>query len=138
MESSEGYQQFATVLEEIGDKWVVHVFGDVDLACALEFEAAIGEAAAYGGPVVVDFRECRYMDSTGLTALVRAVKRYGRVEAVVTDKSPVWRIMQITGFQKVLPIVFESDGVPALSTRRSHVPRIERHTIGAGHATALE
>jgi anti-sigma B factor antagonist len=138
MESNEAYQQFATVLEEIGDKWVVHVLGDIDLSSALELEAAIDQAATFGAPVVVDLRECRYMDSTGLTALVRAVKRYGRVEAVVTEHSPISRIVQITGFQKVLPIVFESDAVPGLSTRRSHTARTKLHAIGTAHNAASE
>jgi len=103
---TEQYRHFATVLDEQGDKTILHVYGDVDLVYADEFEAAMHEGAA-GGTLIVDLQECSYMDSTGLTALVRVVRRHGdRVHAVVTQGSTVARILQLTAFHDVLRIAY--------------------------------
>lgn len=105
MEQNRGYRAFATVLETIDDRNVLRVFGDIDISCNADFEEAIDDAAASGALVILDLRECQYMDSTGLTAVVRAVKRYGdRIEAMVSEGSSVCRVMQITDFQTLLPI----------------------------------
>lgn len=99
------YHQFATVREDIGDKVVVHVFGEVDLSCSSELEVAIDEAAAIGMPVVVNFEQCCYMDSSGLTALIRGIKRNRLdLEAVIAKGSPVERLMRITHFDEILQI----------------------------------
>jgi anti-anti-sigma factor len=109
------YQQFAAVREDGDDTVVVHVFGEVDIACASEFERTLDEAGASGVPIVVDLEECRYMDSTGLTALVRAVKRYGpHIEVAVAERSVIARLMQITGMEKILPIKFNDKGDGAI------------------------
>lgn len=105
------YEQFATIREEIDDKIIVHVFGDIDLSCSSALETAIDEAAASGAGVIVNLEHCCYMDSSALTALIRAVKRYGPgLEAVVTERSPIERLMRITRFEEVLPITFSKYG----------------------------
>lgn len=107
MIQTQEYRHFATVLEEKGGKAILHVFGDVDLACADEFEDAMQEAAAGGATLIVDLQGCQYMDSTGLRSLVRAVKRHGdRVHAIVTEGSIVARILQLTAFHDVLRIAY--------------------------------
>ena len=58
---------------------VLVVSGEIDVStCALlwaNLEAAID---AGGGSAVVDFSDLRFMDSTGLSVLIRAVKEAGR------------------------------------------------------------
>lgn len=106
MEELRDYREFATVIERSSELTRLHVLGDVDIAYAQEFEAAIDDALSQGeAPVLLDFRGCRYMDSTALTAIVRAVKRHGpRLRASVVVPSAIERIMKTAAFEQVLPI----------------------------------
>jgi len=53
----------------------VAIFGELDLATVGEAEAALDEAVAAEGRVVIDLRACGFVDSRGIAALVKAALR---------------------------------------------------------------
>src|SRR3954471_6971189 len=56
---------------------VVTVSGELDISTAPELEKALVEAEASSGRCVVDLNALDFIDSTGLTVLVRSSKRIG-------------------------------------------------------------
>jgi anti-sigma B factor antagonist len=80
---------------------VIEVRGELDLASspALEQELERG-AAAKAEVVIVDLRELEFMDSTGLSVLVRAHQRAndnGQRFGVVKGPQQVQRLLSLTG-----------------------------------------
>ena len=65
--------EFAATREELDDRILVRVRGDIDMATADELLAAL--APDSGRPFVVDLSEATFMDSTGLAALIKAHKQ---------------------------------------------------------------
>ena|SRR5579862_1172448 len=97
----------------VRDGNTIFVFGEVDIATAQEFEAVLDDAAVTALSLAVDFTGCHYLDSSGLAALTRIVKRHPHVnESIVTEGSNIARLMNITAFEQVLPI--------------NYVPRLRR------------
>lgn len=88
---------------------VIGVRGELDLASspALEHELESGSAAS-ASLVVVDLRELEFMDSTGLSVLVRAHQRAtdnGQQFAVVRGSQQVQRLLTLTGVAERLTLV---------------------------------
>ena len=107
MQLNSQYQELGAIRESIGRDEVLHVVGEVDISSAPAFEAALNSAATFGKPVVVDLTECTYLDSSGLSALVRAMKRYHvPFRAVVTENSNIARVLDIVDFSQFIPIDF--------------------------------
>jgi anti-sigma B factor antagonist len=80
---------------------VIEVRGELDLASSpgLEQELERG-AAAKAEVVIVDLRELEFMDSTGLSVLVRAHQRAnenGQRFGVVRGPQQVQRLLSLTG-----------------------------------------
>ena len=106
----DSYQQFATVREALPHGQVLHVFGDVDLSTVKQLDRAIDDAAAGGERLFLNLAKCRYFDSSGLAALVRARERVGpRLTVLVKPKTGVYRTLQVVGFDKVFNVVTELD-----------------------------
>ena len=55
-----------------GHGFILH--GELDMASQREFEAAFERVRGSGGPVTVDMRELRFMDSSGIKVIVAAAK----------------------------------------------------------------
>lgn len=55
-----------------GHGFIVH--GEADMASAHEFAAAFEMVRGSGGPVTVDMRQLRFMDSSGIAVIVAAAK----------------------------------------------------------------
>jgi anti-anti-sigma factor len=98
---------FSIGSERAGAMRIVAVGGDVDIASAPEFEDALAHAldddAAAG--VVVDLTRVTFIDSTGLSALVRAFERYrwsGRELALVSDERRVAIMLEVSRLDRVL------------------------------------
>jgi len=125
MFSDDNYRQFATVREDGPCGVVLHVFGDVDLSTAGDLEDAIDEIAMGGDSLLVDLSRCRYLDSSGLTALLHARALLGtRLTILVNSKSQIRRVMQLVGFDEIFNVVTElHTGVETL--------RIENETQAA-------
>jgi anti-sigma B factor antagonist len=83
--------------------------GEIDLDAVPRLhervEAALGVGAS--GAVVFDLSDCTFLDSSGLKALFGAVRRVeagGRPAKVVGARGVVLRVLQLTGFDVVLPL----------------------------------
>jgi anti-anti-sigma factor len=89
---------------------VVHVFGEATFADTAIFESMIVGAIRIGRPVVVDMRECTYMDCAAIGVLVRAAKNLGDLLRLVLPKhSQGYRMLDITGLVRVLHIYGTAD-----------------------------
>jgi anti-anti-sigma factor len=86
----------------------VELDGEIDLDAVPRLheqtDAALATAA---DPVVFDLSACTFLDSSGLKALVsavRAVEATERAVAVVGARGVVLRVLQLTGSDAVLPL----------------------------------
>ena len=87
---------------------VLRVGGELELATAAEFCAAV-EAAASGGPrVVVDLRELEFCDSSGLRALMGIARelevRGGALVLVLDPGSGPDRLCTVAGVREFLRV----------------------------------
>jgi anti-anti-sigma factor len=94
----------------------VAVAGELDMSTVPELQGALAEALA-GGPdlVVLDLRELRFLDSSGLRAVLaadRTARTNGHDFAVIRGPRSVHQVFEITGMDKRLAIVAGEDGLP--------------------------
>jgi anti-anti-sigma factor len=90
----------------VDDAQHLHVFGDIDLGSAREFEAALTIPMQAGQRVVIDLTQCTYIDCSILTVLVRAYTNMGRRLCIMTGSPGVVTLMlEVTGLGWSLPIV---------------------------------
>lgn len=83
---------------------VLHVFGDADIATAPELESSLGEIDS-SLPVIVNLAECRFIDTTAISVLIRAFKRLGnRFRIVVAPQSHVERVLKITHLPAIISV----------------------------------
>jgi anti-anti-sigma factor len=89
---------------------VLAVEGEIDLATAASFGAAIDEGLQQTGRVVLDFAGVTFMDSSGLNVLVAAASQSPTPNTVRIRNAPVsvQRLLAITGLNEVIPV--EDDG----------------------------
>jgi anti-sigma B factor antagonist len=87
---------------------VLRVAGDLDLETAPQLLAAIEPYLSGGGePLVLDLRELAFIDSSGLSALIRVNQRMvvaGRALSILSPAPPVAKVFEITGLDQVLPV----------------------------------
>ena len=82
---------------------IVHVFGEATFADAEAFESMIVSVIRIGRPVVIDMRECTYMDCAAIGVIVRAAKNLGdQLRLVISCKSQSYRMLELTGLTRVL------------------------------------
>jgi anti-anti-sigma factor len=99
---------------------IVHVFGESTFADTEKLEALIVRVVRIGRTVVVNLRECTYMDCATIGVLVRAAKTLGdQLRLIVPQHSQGYRMLELTGLTRVLHI-FESidEAAAALSFAR--------------------
>jgi anti-sigma B factor antagonist len=87
---------------DVGDGHVtLRASGEIDLYSAGDFTAALGQAADTAPDVTVDLTGVRFMDSTGLRALLRARRRAedegGRLRLAVDPSGAVARLLDLAG-----------------------------------------
>ena len=98
--------ELVTVYESLPDAEVLHVFSDVDMATADEFEKEINALPA-SDRIVVNLVNCRFIDSTALGALIRVYKRLrNQLRIVVSSTSQVDRILQLALLNEFLPVTY--------------------------------
>jgi anti-sigma B factor antagonist len=87
---------------------VLRVTGDLDLETAPQMLAAIEPYLAAGAePLVLDLCELAFIDSSGLSALIRVNQRMAAADRPLTILSPappVAKVFEITGLDQVLPV----------------------------------
>ena len=99
---------FSATVDETDGCAVVSLCGELDLASAPELRACL-ESLLEGGAhsVVIDLEGLAFCDSTGISALVRAVnqaRRGGRRLVLRRPRPGVRRVLEITGVTSVLEI----------------------------------
>jgi anti-sigma B factor antagonist len=88
-----------------GDELVVALAGEFDLHGRDELQAALVSAVEVAPQVLVDLADVRFLDSSGLHALVAAhqlAKERGRSLYVANATGTVATILEITGIIKLL------------------------------------
>jgi anti-anti-sigma factor len=91
-----------------GESFIIAIRGEIDLASVGAFEDAARRALAANAPqIVVDLGACRFMDSTGLGALIRLNRRVtrdvGRDLLILPGPRAVQRAIEVSGLIDVLP-----------------------------------
>lgn len=82
---------------------VIHVYGDVDHANADAFEIAIGRPHMVGRPLLVNLTLCTYLDSSGLSIMIRARRRFGSdFRILVNDNKNIERLLRISSLEDIL------------------------------------
>jgi len=89
---------------------IVSVFGEATFADAAALESMIVSVIRIGRPVVVDLRECSYMDCATIGVLVRAAKNLGdQLRIVIPTRSQGYRMLDLTGLTRVLHLFETTD-----------------------------
>ena len=88
---------------------LIQLRGELDLANAGSFEAALEQALGDGnGHVIVDMTELAFIDSTGIALLVTAINRDGdgaRLRFVNSRAPAVTKVLEMTGVAARLAFV---------------------------------
>jgi anti-sigma B factor antagonist len=75
--------------------------GELDMATVPSFESAIATAVARGGPITLDMDGLSFIDSTGLHALVRALKALPSGCVILHGvHGPVERAIELVGIEQ--------------------------------------
>jgi anti-anti-sigma factor len=92
---------FRVEIHDADQATVVDVSGELDLASSPALEQELESSAVTDSPlVIIDLRQLEFMDSTGLSVLVRAHQRAvdnGQRFAVVKGPQQVQRLLTLTG-----------------------------------------
>lgn len=95
---------------------VITVSGELDLATSPILEAALTRAcAAPGDRVILDLRKVSFMDSTGLSVLVRAqlhATESSQDLAVAPGGDQVRRLLNLTGVAERLTLIDAPEQLP--------------------------
>ncbi|MCH9816850.1 MAG: STAS domain-containing protein [Actinomycetia bacterium] len=102
---------------EVGSITVVAVSGELDVFTAPQLESALNDLVTAGRvEIVVDLSGVSFLDSTGLGAMVKALKwvkeQSGSLTVVAADERIV-KVFKITGLDDVMSLQAELD--PALA-----------------------
>jgi anti-anti-sigma regulatory factor len=80
---------------------VAYAFGELDLCVSADFEQFLLESAPYGRALIVDLSECRFIDASAVSALLRVRRRLGdRFHIVARPGCIAYRILEILGLAK--------------------------------------
>lgn len=84
---------------------IVHATGDIDLATAVQFQAALTEAAASSsGEITVDMTAVTYCDSVAIHALLTTASR-NRLTLIVPEAGPITTMLRIAGLDQVAAVM---------------------------------
>ena len=100
---------FSIQIEHHGSSLLVAISGEFDLGATEQFGRVVKEIEGKDvHDVEIDLRKVSFIDSTGLRMLVEAERITRERELtlrIVRGGSAVERVLQITGLDKVLPLV---------------------------------
>lgn len=97
-----------------GDLTVVRLTGEVDLATASTLEEALGEIESDGHPLIIDLSAVSFLDSSGLSVLVKARQRLERTDGtnglrLVVSRPIIRRVFEVTGLADVFDLAATLD-----------------------------
>ncbi len=87
-----------------GNEAVVSIIGEVDIANISDFDSALQTALASNKPVIIDLTQCRYLDSTFVSSLLKTVKTCPKLRLTAKAGSSTEKVFKITGLEKVVAI----------------------------------
>lgn len=93
---------FDVAVEQLDDRVVVHVEGDLDMASADAFEQAVSPVTS-APHVVLDLGGCTFLDSTGMRLIAATVQQAPRVSIVASDPG-VRRVLEITAVDTMVVV----------------------------------
>ncbi|WP_354701564.1 hypothetical protein DSM112329_01884 [Paraconexibacter sp. AEG42_29] len=94
---------FRTTLDAVDPSTqVLACFGELDMATAPGFQAALEEVTAPA--LVVDLTGLQFLDSTGIGAILSAKRQRPDRLSVVVAGGPVRRILEVTSLDDVLAV----------------------------------
>ncbi len=113
--------QFELLEEALDDQThLIAVRGEVHVSTAPEFSERLNEAIATGKTgVVIDMTDVEFIDSTGLSVLLNALRRVTRQQgrmALVVSNPTVLRLFEITRLDSTFDIA---------STRQEAIDRVQ-------------
>jgi anti-anti-sigma factor len=88
---------------------IIAIAGELDLASSPSLDAEINRAFEAGvGLVIIDLRDLDFMDSTGLSVLIKAhqsAQQAGRRVCLVKGPPQVQRLLSLTGVEDRLTVL---------------------------------
>jgi anti-sigma B factor antagonist len=91
---------------EVGEWTIVAVSGELDLYTSPTLRSSIHDAAAPGRQIAVDLTDVSFIDSSGLGALVGALKHVreldGSFAVIAPDDGPLSRLLGLTGLDQIV------------------------------------
>ena len=101
------YVDFAVHSREVGAATVIAVSGELDIHTAPDLTEVLSPAIAAGQPVIVDLTDVTFMDSSGLSVFVTALKRAREADTtlvLVVSEPRVLRVFWFTGIDTLIDI----------------------------------
>ena len=98
---------FAVHARQVGANTVIAVSGELDIHTAPDLTEVLQVAIATGQPVIVDLTDVTFMDSSGLSVFVSALKRVRESLTslvLVVSEPRVMRVFSITGLDTLIDI----------------------------------
>lgn len=90
--------------EVVSNCTVIHVSGEVDLATIHVLIGAPDSARAAPHPILVDLAETKYIDTTGIHALLHARERHDNTLAVAALAPTLKRIFDVLEIGRIIPV----------------------------------
>jgi anti-anti-sigma factor len=110
--SDNGISPFDVRVERDDEAIALRLTGEFDLAAKDDFEAGVEDAlTAPLSRLVLDLRGLRFVDSTGLSAILTLWERAeqdGFVLSILRGPSDVQRTFEVTGLDRLLPFSTEA------------------------------
>ena len=96
---------FRAIVEDVGDRAVVRLVGEVDLAAERLWWLALDDARALSRTVEVDLSHVTFIDSSGLRLLLAALRK-AEAESedltLVSASDAVRRLVELSGLSDLL------------------------------------
>ena len=95
-----------------GARTRISLQGELDLSNAPTVELQLNEALLSGDPVLVDLSKLEFIDSTGISLLVMALKRdeAAQLTFLPSETAAVRRLLSLTGLDEKLPLAGLEEG----------------------------
>ena len=113
LDPPQGAQLLRLTLDLEDDVVRLALAGELDVCTAKAVRAQLDALEPGFSRLVVDLRRLTFMDSTGVRLLLDvhdAAGRDGHELVVVNGSRPVARVLELTGVDRLLPLVNEDDG----------------------------